>query len=133
MSDSNLRFPEVGISLPLRSEGVRIIALVQLLLVVGVLSSSVTAVVPEHLRGTEAVLMLVGSALALVTTVPALFGGRFRFWVAGVGSIVTTLVMLALVGLVGSWLAHLFGWPLLAVSIIAVAYHLVGDPSTRRR
>lgn len=133
MTQPRLRFAELGISLPLGAAGVRIIAMLQLLLVAAVLAAAAAVDVPDHLRAIGVTLMLGGSTLALVTTIPALLGGRFRFWLAGIGSIATTLVVLVLAGLVGSWPAHLFGWALLAVSMIAVAYHLVGDPTTRRR
>lgn len=125
------RIPELGIALPLSRAGVRGIALAQLLLIVGVLSAAAAADVAPELRSAGTWLTLAVSACALATTVPALLDGRFRFPLAGIGSIATALVAMALVGLLRVWPAHLFGWPLLAVSMLAVGYHLVGGERAR--
>lgn len=126
MTPPTFRIPELGIALPLSRAGVRGIALAQLLLVAGVLSTVAWAEVAPVLRSACTWLTLAASTCALATTVPALLDGRFRFRLAGIGSMATALVAMALVGLLRVWPAHLFGWPLLAVSMLAVAYHLVG-------
>lgn len=126
MTPPTFRIPELGVALPLSRAGVRGIALAQLLLVAGVLSTAAWAEVAPVLRSACTWLTLATSTCALATTVPALLGGRFRFRLAGIGSMATALVAMALVGLLRVWPAHLFGWPLLAVSMLAVAYHLVG-------
>ncbi|WP_425843965.1 hypothetical protein [Agrococcus sp. TSP3-2-1] len=126
MTPPTFRIPELGIALPLSRAGVRGIALAQLLLVAGVLSTAAWAEVAPALRSACTWLTLAASTCALATTVPALLDGRFRFRLAGIGSMATALVAMALVGLLRVWPAHLFGWPLLAVSMLAVAYHLVG-------
>ncbi|ERG63906.1 hypothetical protein L332_05410 [Agrococcus pavilionensis RW1] len=127
MTRATFRIPELGIALPLSRTGVRGIALAQLLLVTGVLSAAAATDVAPELRVASTWLTLAASACALATSVPALVDGRFRFALAGAGSAVTALVAMTLVGLVRTWPAHLFGWPLLAVSMLAVAYHLVGS------
>lgn len=127
MTRATFRIPELGIALPLSRTGVRGIALAQLLLVTGVLSAAATTDVAPELRVASTWLTLAAAACALATSVPALVDGRFRFPLAGAGSAVTALVAMTLVGLVRTWPAHLFGWPLLTVSMLAVAYHLVGS------
>ncbi|WP_026374220.1 hypothetical protein [Agrococcus lahaulensis] len=127
MTRATFRIPEFGIALPLSPAGVRWIALAQLLLATGVLSAAATTDVAPDLRSASTWLTLAVSACALTTSVPALLDGRFRFPVAGAGSIATALVAMVLVGLVRTVPAHLFGWSLLAVSMLAVAYHLVGS------
>jgi hypothetical protein len=133
MTRPTFRIAELGIALPLSSVGVRSLALVQLLLVAGVLSTTASADVAPALRSACTWLALAVSVCALATTVPALLDGRFRFLLAGVGSIATALMAMTLVGLLRVWPAHLFGWPLLAISMLAVGYHLVGGERSRER
>jgi len=133
MTGPSFMIGELGVAVPLSSTGVRLIAALQLLLVAGVLAAAATTPIETELRAAATWLTLAASLGAVLATVPALIRGRFSFAVSGVTSIVAALITMTLVGLLGTWWAHAYGWTLLAVSMAAVAYHLIGEARVRGR
>lgn len=126
-----LRIPELGVTIQRHAAGVRLLAAGQLALVFGVLCCAAFFGIDPSYREAATWLMLAASVAVLITTVPAVIGGRFRFALAGIGSIVTTLVVLVLGGMILAWQAQALGWVLLVLSMFTVAYHLVGGRSSR--
>lgn len=118
--------PLVRVRVALAPGGVRILAILVLLVGAGAIASIAQSPAQPSRASIETALVLALGGLTVLATVPALIDGGFRPLLVGVPSLALGLVAAASIGLDKAWPASLLAWLLVIGGVTTMVYHLLG-------
>lgn len=122
----SFELPIVGVRITLAPAGVRVLAVLALVVGAGTIASIAQAPLTASRAALETPIVLAMGILTVLVTVLPLLDGGYRPLLVGLPALALGLVAAASAGLEAAWPATLLAWSAVVVGGATMVYHLLG-------